>query len=44
LHPVIGRPRLVGPLIAPPADDRPNLFRAIELRNAQLTEIVGDAI
>src|SRR6516164_2298899 len=35
LHPEIGRSWLVGPLIAPAADERPDFFRPIELRNTK---------
>src|SRR5262249_22422467 len=44
LHPVVGRARLVGPLIAPATDCRPDLFRTIELGNSESTEIFCDAI
>src|SRR5262249_50551717 len=44
LHPVVGRARLVGPLIAPATDYRPDLFRTIELGNSESTEIFCDAI
>src|SRR5262249_46263375 len=42
--PVVGRARLVGPLIAPATDYRPDLFRTIELGNSESTEIFCDAI
>src|SRR5262247_1193336 len=44
LHPIIGGAGLVGPLIAPTADDRSNLLRPIKLRNAKLAKIFRNPI
>ena len=44
LHSIVRGARPVGPLIAPAADDRPNLFRAVELGNAKLAKVIGYAI
>src|SRR5262249_56921047 len=44
LHAVIGCAGLIGPLVAPAADYRSELFRAIELGNAKIAEILSNPI
>ena len=44
LQGIVGSARLVVPLAAPSADGWPDLFRAVELRNAKAAKIVGNAI
>src|SRR5262249_45008211 len=44
LHAIIGGARGIDPLVAPAANGRPNLLRAVELGNAQIAEIVRDTV
>jgi hypothetical protein len=44
LHAIVGRARRVGEALAPLPNDRPDFLRAIELGDAQLAEILGDAV
>ena len=44
LHPVVGRAGFLGIRCAPLADDRPDLFRSVELGDAKLAEMIGDTV
>jgi hypothetical protein len=44
LHAIVGGAWLIGPLIAPASNDGPDHLRSVELRNAQLAEILRNAV
>jgi hypothetical protein len=44
LHRIVAGPWPIRPLVTPAPDDRLDLLRPVELRDAQITEVFGDAV